>query len=62
MFKLQGGRFKLSVKPKLSDQNEVKVVEKEDEKPVFTKTFEPPVESTQAVDIPCYITPDEETT
>lgn len=60
MFKLQGGRFKLSVKPKLPEPD-VKVVEKEDEKPVFVKTFEPPVESTQAIDIPCYITPDEET-
>lgn len=57
MFKLQGGRFKLSVK----QEPDVKVVEKEDEKPVFAKTFiEPPVESTQAVEIPCYITPAEE--
>lgn len=60
MFKLQAGRFKLSVKPKVPEPD-VKVVEKEDIKPVFVKTFEPPVESTQTVEIPCYITPDEET-
>lgn len=60
MFKLQGGRFTL-LKPKAPTRDEVKVLEKEDEKPVFVKTFEPPVESTQIVDIPCYITPDEET-
>jgi hypothetical protein len=59
MFKLQGGRFTL-LKPKVAEPD-VKVVEKEDEKPTFVKTFEPPVESTQKVDIPCYITPDEET-
>jgi hypothetical protein len=62
MFKLQSGRFTLSVKPKAPEPDIVKIVEKEDEKPVFVKTFEPPVESTQVVDIPCYITPDEETT
>jgi hypothetical protein len=60
MFKLQGGRFTL-LKPKAPEQDVVKVVGKEDEKPVFVKTFDLPVESTQAVDIPCYITPDEET-
>lgn len=59
MFKLQGGRFTL-LKLK-APEPDVKVVEKEDEKPTFVKTFEPPVESTQVVEIPCYITPDEET-
>lgn len=59
MLKLDRGRF-IFVKQKPEDSAVIKI-EKEDDKPLFSKVLkEPPIETLQVADIPFYITPLEE--